>query len=330
MYLFGSIAIVEMVKNGISIHQLKKLSGTETLKQYFKFKYYAKKLPTKDLTLDHELNIPYYQAVKNFIKSLAAYSIVSYILQLKDRHNGNILIDHKGHLIHIDYGFFLSSSPKNLNFEQAPFKLSPEFCELLMDESSDNWNLKDSKNYQLFKKYMVQGFLAIKKHQDRLLDIVQIMIKSPFLQFNYSYKVQEGMLDINDLPAFNPETKNNSSRNSSKDSLDHLPKLPIGSIGHDLSHKLRLLSASQDKHHSSKEKVFKSHSNAHSTAHPEDNPFIYYENPTEIYDSFKYRLHVNLTEEKLEQQVEKLIDMSRSAWTTPLYDKFQYWTNGIL
>ena len=72
------------------------------------------------------------QARQNFIESLAAYSVVSYILQIKDRHNGNILVDDEGHLIHIDFGFIFNWSPgKDMNFESANFKLTKEFIKIL-------------------------------------------------------------------------------------------------------------------------------------------------------------------------------------------------------
>ena len=62
---------------------------------------------------------------------MAGYSLLCYILQIKDRHNGNILLDSKGHMIHVDFGFMLSNSPGNINGEASSFKMTMEYVELI-------------------------------------------------------------------------------------------------------------------------------------------------------------------------------------------------------
>lgn len=102
------------------------------------------------------------------MESLAAYSLVCYFLQIKDRHNGNILIDKEGHLIHIDYGFMLSSSPGKFNFEKVPFKFPRDFVEVMGG--------KNSSMFMYFKTLFSKGFLEMRKNHRKLVDLVAMML----------------------------------------------------------------------------------------------------------------------------------------------------------
>ena len=115
-------------------------------------------------------------ARKNFIESLAAYSIASYILQIKDRHNGNILIDGEGHLLHIDFGFILSISPAgNMRFERPDFKMTTEMTELMGSETSEP--------FRYFQELVIKGFVLVREYAPELITMVDMMKSSGYTCF---------------------------------------------------------------------------------------------------------------------------------------------------
>ena len=86
--------LIEAIPDTISIDSLKRNDPNFTNLRNFFMDHYGE--GTEELS----------DAKANFVESLAAYSMVCFLLQLKDRHHGNILIDSRGHVIHIDFGFF--------------------------------------------------------------------------------------------------------------------------------------------------------------------------------------------------------------------------------
>ncbi|CAM9282162.1 unnamed protein product [Pylaiella littoralis] len=102
------------------------------------------------------------RARRCFVESLAANCIVTYLLQVKDRHNGNILLDARGRVIHIDFGFMLANSPGgNFNFESAPFKLTAEFVDLMDGPTSTC--------FRGFRELCVQTFMELRRKMPRLI-----------------------------------------------------------------------------------------------------------------------------------------------------------------
>lgn len=102
-----------------------------------------------------------------FMKSLASYSIISYLLQIKDRHNGNILVDKQGHVIHIDFGFMLSNSPGSLGFEMAPFKLTQDYIDILGG--------MESAKFAEYRSLMKRQFRQVRAHAERIITMVELM-----------------------------------------------------------------------------------------------------------------------------------------------------------
>ncbi|RYP78531.1 hypothetical protein DL771_000484 [Monosporascus sp. 5C6A] len=119
----------------------------------------------------NEDSLRFQHARSNFAKSMAAYSIISYLLQFKDRHNGNIMIDDAGHLIHIDFGFCFDIAPGGMRFERAPFKLTREMVSVLGGSP-------DHQAFRWFEELCVKAFLAARPHADKLSQIVLLMMDS--------------------------------------------------------------------------------------------------------------------------------------------------------
>lgn len=164
-----SSGLIETITNGVSLHSIKRsltLSMETSPGQKRRFAtlrdHFVKAFGAPD-------SEPFKAGVDAFKRSLAAYSMISYILQLKDRHNGNVLIDSEGHIVHIDFGFMLSNSPGSVGFEAAPFKLTQEYIEVLGGIGSD-----DYEDYKKLCKQAFQGKVCIEPGEITLLTQLQL------------------------------------------------------------------------------------------------------------------------------------------------------------
>ncbi|KAG0006350.1 phosphatidylinositol-4- kinase [Modicella reniformis] len=151
--------MIDVIPNSISRDMLGR-EKVNNLQDYFVTKYGG---------VD---SIEYQKARNNFIQSVAAYSVVSYLLQFKDRHNGNIMIDDEGHVIHIDFGFILDISPGgNINFESSPFKLTSEMIQIMGSSIED-------QGYRWFCELCVKAFLASRPYAEQIMQLVTLMLES--------------------------------------------------------------------------------------------------------------------------------------------------------
>jgi phosphatidylinositol 3-kinase len=107
------------------------------------------------------------EIIDTFIKSCAGYCVITYLLGIGDRHLENLMVDNKGHLFHIDFGFILGKDPKP---KPPPMKLCKEMVEAMGGEGSPGYNT--------FKTKCVEVFLQLRKHCKLIVNLFYLMIHS--------------------------------------------------------------------------------------------------------------------------------------------------------
>ena len=152
--------VIDVLPNSISRDMLGR-EAVNGLHDYFLTKYGG------------EHSIRYQEARTEFVKSMAAYSVISYLLQFKDRHNGNIMVDDKGHILHIDFGFLFDIAPGGVKFERAPFKLTSEMVAVMGGSGPEK-----SQAWRWFEELTIKAFLASRPYCDQLCHLVQLMLDS--------------------------------------------------------------------------------------------------------------------------------------------------------
>ncbi|KAJ3138469.1 Phosphatidylinositol 4-kinase pik1alpha (PI4-kinase)(PtdIns-4-kinase) [Physocladia obscura] len=232
-----------------------------------------------------------------FMRSLAGYSIVCYLLQIKDRHNGNILVDKDGHTIHIDFGFMLSNSPGNMGFELAPFKLPQEFIDILGGTRS----LK----FQQYRKLCKDAFIAVRKRWDLIVGLVEIMEKDSVLPCFTGHSVKPN------------NTPGGSVSQPATPSSGGFFGFLGGSGGTNssetvASHQIPPLSANFN------------HTNPQRPVTVGSNLAL----PVSM--KLKERFSLGMTEAQVKDFVDSLVDSSINSIMTRLYDAFQWYSNGVL
>lgn len=286
--------LIECINDAISIDSLKKAAGVQTLHQFF-LKIYGE--GTQNFAI----------AQRNFIESMAGYSVACFLMMVKDRHNANLMLTRSGHLVHIDFGFMFGTSPGNIQFENAPFKMSQELL--------DTMGGANSEGFRYFKVLLHLALSAVREEADQLVQLISVIAPRSGIKCFGTSDVQakavvDGLkqrLGMNIGNMFQSSVVLVGGVGSENDGANNINNNNAGG-GYG--------TATIDPNQSS----------------PSSNlvPVVMKRNAAAavgVMNSFERQ---NEDEVAVARYVRELVESSNSNWRTTRYDQFQTWQNGII
>ena len=148
----------------------------------------------------------------SYINSCAGYCVVTYILGIGDRHLENLMIDNRGRLFHIDFGYILGRDPKPA---PPPIKLCQEMVEVMGG--------KGSSRYEEFKQKCVNAYWVLRENARVIVNMFYLMIDSGIPELNdieNLYKLHEKF-----VPGYSKQEASNSFLTNLEESVNAL--MPI-------------------------------------------------------------------------------------------------------
>lgn len=107
-------------------------------------------------------------AMDTYVKSVAGYCVITYLLGVGDRHLDNLLLAPDGHFFHIDFGYILGRDPKPM----APLmKLSREMVEGMGGSAS---TAADSQ-FEAFRQYCFTAYTTLRRSSSLILNLFALM-----------------------------------------------------------------------------------------------------------------------------------------------------------
>lgn len=109
------------------------------------------------------------EAMDTYVKSVAGYCVISYLLGVGDRHLDNLLLAPDGHFFHIDFGYILGRDPKPM----APLmKLSKEMVDGMGGTTSP---ANADSQFDNFRQYCFTALTALRRSSSLILNLFALM-----------------------------------------------------------------------------------------------------------------------------------------------------------